>query len=142
MHAPERFMALPYYNPSQNAPVQHQLSPVARRRGYAQVAEFIATDKELAIYHRFDRTAARILLMLQSEILYKQKQLDEIDAEDAIDTDEKRRLASGTILEEFRGDDARDLGRKELYWELKKLLKEYCRLDEREIVVGALIGIR
>lgn len=40
---------------------------------YAKVAEFIATDKELAIYHRFDRTAARILLVMQSEILFKQK---------------------------------------------------------------------
>ena len=127
-------MALPYYNLSQNAPVQHQLSSVAKRRGYAQVAEFIATDKELAVYHRFDRTAARVLLIMQSELLYKQKQLDEIDAQDATDNDEKRLLASGTILEEFPGPpDARDLRKKQLYCDLKLLLKEYCMLNEREI---------
>lgn len=140
--ASECFMALPYYNPPQNASVLHQLPSIAGRRGYAQVAEFIATDKELAVYHRFDRTAARILLILQSEILHKQKQLDKIDAEDAIDKDEKRLLFSGTIQEEFPGPpDARDLRKGQLYGELKSLLKEYCRLDEREIVVDAVIGI-
>lgn len=123
--------------------MQHQLFSVAGRGGYAQVAEFIATDKELAVYHRFDRTAARILLILQSEILYKQKQLDEIDVEDAKDKDEKRLLASGTILEEFPGPtDARDERKKKLYCELKSSLKEYCRTDEREIIVDALVGIR
>lgn len=136
-------MALPLYNSPQNAPLQSQLCSVAERRGYAQVAEFIATDKELAVYHRFDRTAARILLILQSEILYKQKQLDKIDAEDAIDKDEKRQLASGTIQEEFQGPLlAHDVRKQELYCQLKPLLKEYCRLDEREIIVDALIRTR
>ena len=136
-------MALPFYTHTQNGSVQHQLFSVAGRGGYAQVAEFIATDKELAVYHRFDRTAARILLILQSEILYKQKQLDEIDVEDAKDKDEKRLLASGTILEEFPGPtDARDERKKKLYCELKSSLKEYCRTDEREIIVDALVGIR
>lgn len=136
-------MALPLYNDSQNAPLQSQLCSVAERTGYAQVAEFIATDKELAVYHRFDRTAARILLILQSEISFKQKKLDEIDAEDAIDKDEKRQLASGTIQEEFQGPLlAHDVRKQELYSQLKPLLKEYCRLDEREGIVDALIKIR
>lgn len=136
-------MALPYFHHSQNASMQYQPSSMAGRRGYAQVAEFIATDKELAVYHRFDRTAARVLLILQSEILYKQKQLDEIDAHDAVDKDEKRLLASGTILEEIPGPpDARDLTKKQVYSDLKSLLKEYCRLDEREIIVDALISTR
>lgn len=136
-------MALPLYNDSQNTPLQSQLCSVAERTGYAQVAEFIATDKELAVYHRFDRTAARILLILQSEISFKQKQLDEIDAEDAIDKDEKRQLASGTIQEEFQGPLlAHDVRKQELYSQLKPLLKEYCRLDEREGIVDALIKIR
>lgn len=136
-------MALPLYTHSQNGSVQHQLFSVAGRRGYARVAEFIATDKELAVYHRFDRTAARILLILQSEILHRQKELDKIDAEDAKDKDEKRWLASGTILEEFPGPtDARDEEKKKLYGELKSSLKEYCRIDEREIIVEALVEIR
>ena len=123
-------MALPYYSPSQNASVHHQLPP--RRKGYAQVADFIATDKELAIYHRFDRTAARILLILQSQILYKQTQLDGIDEEDATDKDEKRQFALGVIQEETsQSPDARDIRRMELYRDLKLLLKEYCRIEKR-----------
>lgn len=65
------------------------------------------------MYHRFDRTAARILLILQSEVLCKQKQLDEIDENDAIDKDEKRLVSSGTIPGEIPGPlDARDSRKK------------------------------
>lgn len=123
-------MALPHHYPSHNASVDQQLPYT--RKGYAQVAEFIATDKELAIYRRFDRTAARILLILQSQILYKQTQLDEIDEEDAKDKDEKRHFALGVIQEENRQPpDARDIRRNELYRDLKLLLKEYCMIEER-----------
>lgn len=128
---PRTLMALPYHYPSQIASVHHPLP--SRRKGYAQVAEFIATDKELAIYHRFDRTAARILLILQSQILYKQTQLDGIDEEDATDKDEKRQLALGVIQEETsQSPDARDIRRNELYRDLKLLLKEYCGIEERQ----------
>ena len=96
--------------------------------GYAQVADFIATDKELAVYRRFDRTAARILLQLQSEILSLQTALDVIDRDDASDQDEKRQLAAATIPEEFplHLQSARDTERKRIYTELRKTVKEYC----------------
>lgn len=95
--------------------------------GYAQVARFIATDKELAVYRRFDRTAARILLVLQSEILLKQRQLDILDEDDATDPDEKRFLSAATIYEELREPrDPRDEEKHRLCLELRKLLKEYC----------------
>ena len=96
--------------------------------GYAQVADFISTDKELAVYRRFDRTATRVLLILQSEILAKQEQLDEIDSEDAQDTDDKRMLAPYTIAEEFPGPFSnRDRDRSRLCKELRELLQEYCK---------------
>lgn len=116
---------LALYNNNTKPSLPHHNS--AERKGYAKVAEFIATDKELAIYRRFDRTAARILLVLQSEILFKQQELDEIDAADAADQDEKRRLASATIYDELPGPpDPRDEKKNRLYKELRTLLKEYC----------------
>lgn len=96
--------------------------------GYAQAANFIATDKELAVYRRFDRTAARVLLVMQSEIIAKQNRLDILDEEDANDPkQEKGFLASATIYEELQERDPRDEEKFKLLGELRKLLKEYCK---------------
>ena len=102
---------LPQYNQTiQHKAFQHQstsltaatpLNQIPLVTGYAQVADFIATDKELAVYRRFDKTASRVLLQLQSEILSLQTALDVIDREDASDQDEKRQLAAATIPQEF-----------------------------------------
>lgn len=102
--------------------------------GYAQVADFISSDKELAVYRRFDRTAARLLLVLQSEIILKQGQLDELDEQDAKDADkkqdadEKRFLAASTIYEELpEPREARDDEKRKLLLGLRTNLKEYCK---------------
>ena len=96
--------------------------------GYAQVADFISSDKELAVYRRFDRTAARLLLVLQSEIMLKQGQLDELDELDAKDTDEKRFLAASTIYDELpERREPRDDEKHKLLDALKTSLKEYCK---------------
>lgn len=95
--------------------------------GYAQAASFIATDKELAVYRRFDRTAARVLLVMQSEIIAKQNRLDILDEEDANDPKDKGFLASATIYEELREREPRDEEKFKLLGELRKLLKEYCK---------------
>lgn len=132
---------LPKYNVSVNkhhlrrqisrVPTAKQLvHPPDKRRtsGYAQAANFIATDKELAVYRRFDRTAARALLNLQSEILSKQNQLDALDEEDANDPKETGFLSSATIYEELRERNPRDEEKNKLLGELRKLLKEYYEL--------------
>lgn len=104
------------------------VAPPGKRQttGYAQAAGFIATDKELAVYRRFDRTAARVLLVMQSEILSKQNRLDTLDEEDANDPQEKGFLSSATIYEELQERDPRDEEKCKLLGELRKLLKEYC----------------
>lgn len=94
--------------------------------GYAQAASFMATDKELAVYRRFDRTAARVLLVTQSEILSKQNRLDKLDEQDANDPNEKGFLSSATIYEELREREPRDEEKHRLLGELRKLLKQYC----------------
>lgn len=95
--------------------------------GYAQAASFIATDKELAVYRRFDRSAARVLLVMQSEIQSKQNRLDTLDEEDAKDPKEKGFLSSATIYEELQERDPRDEEKHKLLGELRHLLKEYCK---------------
>ena len=116
------------HNQAISGPAAVPLNATPLVSGYAQVADFIATDKELAVYRRFDRTAARILLQLQSEILDLQTKLDVIDRDDASDQDEKRQLAAATISGEFPShlQSDRDKERKRIYTELRKTVKEYC----------------
>ena len=61
---------LPRYNSNVSLLQRRQLrrantarKPPKKREigGYAQVADFISSDKDLAVYRRFDRTAARLL---------------------------------------------------------------------------------
>ena len=131
---------LPRYNTNvHRQPLRRQLSrvPTAKQlvtppkkiqtTGYAEAASFIATDKELAVYRRFDRTAARVLLVMQSEILSKQNRLDVLDVEDAKDQSEKGFLSSATIYEELQERHPRDEEKYKLLNELRKLLKEYCK---------------
>ena len=131
---------LPKYNTNvRKQPLRRQISrvPTAKQlvvppnkiqtTGYAKAASFIATDKELAVYRRFDRTAARVLLVMQSEILSKQNRLDILDGEDANDPGEKGFLSSATIYEELQERDPRDEEKYKLLGELKNLLKEYCK---------------
>ena len=127
------------YN-AQTLSSQHQASPIStaapsvqypvkfKPTGYAQFADFISSDKELAVYCRFDRTAARILLVLQSRLLFKQQQLDLLDEEDAAARkDDEKFLSSATVCEELRElRSPRDEKRNQLYDELKDALKEYC----------------
>ena len=127
---------LPRYNSNVSLLQRHPLRKanaarkLPRKRkllGYAQVADFISSDKELAVYRRFDRTAARLLLVLQSEIMHKQAQLDELDEQDAKDP-EKRFLAASTIYEELsERREPRDDERHKLLDALKTSLKEYCK---------------
>ena len=134
---------LPRYNSNAKLLPRHPLrkANAARRfpkkrefAGYAQVADFISSDKELAVYRRFDRTAARLLLVLQSEIILKQGQLDELDEQDAKDADEKRFLAASTIYEELAEPrEARDDEKHKLLAGLRTSLKEYCKRISRII---------
>ena len=119
----------PLRRPFSRVPTAKELvKPPDERRtsGYAQAAGFIATDKELAVYRRFDRTAARVLLVLQSEILLKQNRLDTLDEEDANDPKDIGFLSSATIYEELQEHGPRDEEKNKLLGELRKLLKEYC----------------
>ncbi|RYP65485.1 hypothetical protein DL769_006308 [Monosporascus sp. CRB-8-3] len=59
--------------------------PSDRKEGFANVARWIAldADNETFVYRKFDELAARNLLYLQSELLVLEKQLNELDKNDA-----------------------------------------------------------
>jgi len=103
--------------------------------GYAAVAAWIALDpdNETFVFRKFDKLAARNLLHLQSELLAIEKELDQLDREDAEAALDKNRdlaakHASRTWAEANRGhypgsQDA--VRRSNLVERLRQKIKEY-----------------
>ena len=56
--------------------------PEGLRRGYASLAQFIASDKALCVFRHFDNLAMRNLLYMQDELCEVEEQLGELDKAD------------------------------------------------------------
>lgn len=72
-------------NGKANSSNRGSIPPNYRKEGFADVARWQAldSDKETFIYRKFDELAARNLLYLQSDLLVLEKQLNELDKNDA-----------------------------------------------------------
>ena len=68
-----------------NAHTNHMAtkSPETLLEGYAEFAEFVASDPQLAIYRRYETLASRNLHYLEAEVQLLELQLRDIDREDA-----------------------------------------------------------
>ena len=97
--------------------------------GYPSLAAFISSDKDgtTAIYKRFNRFAARNLLLLQSELADLQIQLDKFDLED-LGTSET--LQSLRNWEDFKERSKTDPSRMELVVKIRETLKEYSKIHD------------
>lgn len=95
--------------------------------GYPSLAAFIASDKDgtTAIYKRFNRLAARNLLLLQSELADLQVQLDKFDLEDQGTMETLQSLRN---WEDFKERSATDPSRMELVKKIRETLKEYSEM--------------
>jgi Family of unknown function (DUF6594) len=62
-----------------NMPIPPSRQP---RGGYASLARFIASDKALCIFRRFDALAMRNLLYMQDELCEIEQQISELDDAD------------------------------------------------------------
>ena len=62
-----------------NVPVPKPREP---RGGYASLSQFVASDKALCIFRRFDTLPIRNLLYMQDELCEIEQQLDELDKAD------------------------------------------------------------
>ena len=90
-------------------------------------AEFIASDDELFVFRRFNRLNARNLLYLQSEMIWLEAQLQEMDDEETSNATMDVKLAAkcwetlSSKAEEF----PREAARMELILKIRKVAKEY-----------------
>ena len=94
--------------------------------GYPSFAEFIAKDKDAAIYRSFGNLSARSLLYQQSELHQLEWKLEELDREDAKDIDNVNAQKAARQWKHY-AEDSSDQGRarKALQAEIKVKIKEY-----------------
>lgn len=88
-----------------------------RYRGYPAFAEWMASADDFMVLRRFSKLNARVLLMMQDEIVQKEEELDQLDAE----TRKRCGMEGNSSTLRFEPCPRR----RELVEEAKTLLKEY-----------------
>jgi len=104
--------------------------------GFAEFSAYIGSDRDLALFRRFDVLGARNLLYLQGELLCLEAQLAQFDREDkataedqSIDDDEAMQvLQAARDWESFcrhAQKDERQAKRMKLVLQIRSAMKEY-----------------
>ena len=94
--------------------------------GYASFAQFIATDKDAAIYRKFERLSARCLLYHQSELHDLERQLEQLDQDDAKDLDDDEAQQAAVSWAHYStSTSGRGQKRRELVTLIREKLKQY-----------------
>ena len=97
-----------------------------RLRGYPSFAEFIAKDKDAAIYRRYESLSARNLLYQQSELHQLEKQAAELDDQEAREIENENAQQAARYWD-FYANDTSGPGcvRRVLQDEIKVKMKAY-----------------
>jgi len=61
-------------------------------RGYPRLASFLSSECNFSLYRGFGYLHSRVLLGLQDDIVILERELEELDNEDALSADDRRRL--------------------------------------------------
>ncbi|KAK1241109.1 hypothetical protein MKX08_001083 [Trichoderma sp. CBMAI-0020] len=110
------------------------MDPNSRRvyvDGFPSLSNFIASDKDgtSAIFKRFNRLAARNLLVLQSELAVLEAKLDQYDHEDQAGREDKEdrlnALQSLRNWEDYKARNDKNSDRMRLLEQIRTTLKEY-----------------
>ena len=106
-----------------------ELQSSAKRRrleGYPCFAEFIAKDKDATIYRRYESLSARNLLYQQSEIHELEKQVVEIDKEEAAKIGNEDAQQAARCWSHYANDQSPEGGaRRALQDKIKVKMKAY-----------------
>lgn len=99
--------------------------------GFPSLFNFIASDRDgtSGIFKRFNRLAARNLLVLQSELAELEARLDKYDDEDQVDREDKadryNALQSLRNWEDYKARNDKSSDRMKLLEQIRITLKEY-----------------
>ncbi len=103
-------------------------SSAERRRleGYPSFAEFIAKDKDAAIYRRYESLSARNLLYQQSEIHELERQATELDEEEAKNIENENTQQAARRWSHYVNDESEQgRARRALLDKIKVKMKAY-----------------
>jgi hypothetical protein len=89
--------------------------------GFPKLASFIDIDDTHAVFRRFGRLSARVLLQMEIDLTDLENELNELDAADAADPVMRLRLLG---RERFEGWDEKQ---RELVTKIEKKLLDYCK---------------
>ncbi|CAG7561059.1 unnamed protein product [Fusarium equiseti] len=97
--------------------------------GYPSLSYFIASDKDgtSAIFKRFNRLAARDLLILQSELAELEAKLDSFDEEDRTSRESLQALRN---WKDYKARNEEDSERRKVLQQIHNTLKEYTLVFE------------
>lgn len=110
--------------------VPFELGPPGQSRpmleGYPSFAQFIAQDKDAAIYRKYAHLSARNLLYLQSELYELEGELQQLDREDAKDVSNEDAQKAARMWKHY-SDPGNGRARQhvELQNKIKTKVKEY-----------------
>ena len=103
-------------------------SSAERRRleGYPSFAEFIAKDKDAAIYRRYESLSARNLLYQQSELHELEKQAAELDEKEVEKIEEENAQQAARYWSHYVNDQSPEgSARRALQDKIKVKMKAY-----------------
>ena len=111
--------------------------------GYPTLANFIASDKDAAIYRKFEKLSARCLLYQQSELHDLEQQLEQLDLADSRDIDDDEAQQAAVSWDHY-ASSATEKGqkRRELIMRIKAKLKAYRTFFEEWNMFGKLKPLR
>jgi len=104
------------------------LRQASNMQGYDDLASHMAQANDLAIFRRFLPLHSKNILLYESQIVHKQRDLIEAIKKDRESTDELRRsfaFDNHAMLTAPSPPDEAAKGQKEIWHELRPLLKEY-----------------
>ena len=97
-----------------------------RLEGYPSFAEFIAKDKDAAIYRRYESLSARNLLYQQSELHELEKQAAELDKEEAAKIENENAQQAARQWSHYINDQSEQgCARRALQDKIKVKMKAY-----------------
>ena len=107
--------------------------PRRRLNGYPSFAHFIARDREAAIYRKFAHLSARSLLYQQSQLHELERQLFDLDQQDAkcFDNEDSQKVARNWT--HYSGDSECAVQHRDLQKKIKIAIKEYRKSASQSI---------
>jgi hypothetical protein len=90
-------------------------------KGFSQLAGFLNSNDNFAVFRRFGELSARVLIQLEIDLTDLEKQLRELDEKDAADPAMKHRLRGYENFKEWNNDQ------RVLVSQIQRKLDEYCK---------------